>query len=66
MKVLWTPTPQNCGQIRWLQNTLIYYKLDLQIDCRYLTPFHIFVFLQVQYKKYLLEKYEKDQKAAEV
>ena len=21
MKVLWTPTPQNCGQIRWLQNT---------------------------------------------
>ena len=31
-----------------------------------LTPFHILVFLQVQYKKYLLEKYEKDQKAAEV
>ena len=28
--------------------------------------FHILVFLQVQYKKYLLEKYEKDQKAAEV
>ena len=34
MKVLWTPTPQNCGQIRWLQNTLIYYKLDLQIGFR--------------------------------
>ena len=36
MKVLWTPTPQNCGQIRWLQNTLIYYKLDLQIGFRYI------------------------------
>ena len=36
MKVLWTPTPQNCGQIRWLQNTLIYYKLDLQTGFRYI------------------------------
>ena len=36
MKVLWTPTPQNCGQIRWVQNTLIYYKLDLQIGFRYI------------------------------